>query len=126
MNIIYLSVIPFLIKHITSVMLVTNYMNYLFYYYIFYLSKTNFLQNYGLLIVFGLALNILSFYIFVKYKAKKTYQTLKETTENMNFGSFIHDPTKYDINKSDSLSSTNVEMNLQISNNPLDNLTETK
>ena len=126
LNIIYLSVIPFLIKHITSVMLVTNYINYLFYYYIFYLSKRNFLGNYGLLIIFGLIMNLLSFYIFVKYKAKKSYQNMKETIEKMNYGGLLHDPSKYDINRTDSDSSTNVEMNLQISNSPLDNLTELK
>ena len=120
-NGIYLSVIPFLIKHITSVILVINYINYLFYYYIFYLSKQNFLQNYGLLLVFGLLLNLLSFYIFVKYKAKKSYQNLKETVDKTNIGTLLHDPSKYDINKIDSSNSTNVEMNLQISNNPFDN-----
>jgi hypothetical protein len=126
LNIIYLSVIPFLIKHITSVMLVTNYINYLFYYYIFYLSKRNFLQNYGLLIIFGLIMNLFSFYIFVKYKAKKSYQNMKETIEKLNYGGLLHDPGKYDINRTDSNNSTNVEMNLQISNNPLDNLNDLK
>ena len=123
-NAIYLSVIPFLIKHITSVILVINYINYLFYYYIFYLSKENFLQNYGLLIIFGLLLNILSFYIFVKYKVKKSYQNMKETMEKMNVGSLLYDPNKYDINKADTSNSTNVEMNLQISNSPLDDFSK--
>ena len=123
-NTIYLSVIPFLIKHITSVILVINYINYLFYYYIFYLSKENFLQNYGLLIIFGLLLNILSFYIFVKYKVKKSYQNMKETMEKMNVGSLLYDPNKYDINKADTSNSTNVEMNLQISNSPLDDFSK--
>ena len=121
-NIIYLSIIPFLIKHITSVMLTTNYINYLFYYYIFYLSKKQFLNNYGLLIVFGPITNLLSFYIFVKYKIKKTYEDLKETIEKTNIGSLLNHPNKYDINKSDNNGSTHVEMNLQISNNPLDNM----
>jgi len=123
-NSIYLSVIPFLIKHITSVILVINYINYLFYYYIFYLSKENFLQNYGLLIIFGLLLNILCFYIFVKYKVKKSYQNMKETMEKMNVGSLLYDPNKYDINKADTSNSTNVEMNLQISNSPLDDFSK--
>ena len=126
LNIIYLSVIPFLIKHITSVMLVTNYINYLFYFYIFHLSKYNFLHNYGLLIVFGLILNLLSFYIFVKYKAKKSYQNMKETIKNINIGGLLHDHSKYDINSSYSSGSTNVEMNLQMSNNPLESITELK
>ena len=125
-NIIYLSVIPFLIKHITSVMLVTNFINYLFYFYIFYLSKNNFLQNYGLLIIFGPILNLLSFYIFVKYKAKKSYENMKENIEKMNMGSLLHDPSKYDINSSDNKQTTHVEMNLQMSNQPLDNLSELK
>ena len=123
-NTIYLSVIPFLIKHITSVILVINYINYLFYYYIFYLSKENFLQNYGLLLIFGLLFNILSFYIFVKYKVKKSYQNMKETMEKMNVGSLLYDPNKYDINKADTSNSTNVEMNLQISNSPLDDFSK--
>ena len=124
MNIVYLSVIPFLIKHITSVMLVTNYINYLFYYYIIYLSKKNFVKNFGLLIVFGLILNLLSFYIFLKYKAKKSYQNMKEIIEKTNFGGLLHDPSKYDINNPDSNISTNVEMNMQISNDPLENISE--
>ena len=121
-NIIYLSVIPFLIKHITSVMLTINYINYLFYYYIFYLSKKQFLQNYGLLIVFGPITNLLSFYIFVKYKIKKTFEDMKETIEKTNIGSLLNHPSKYDINKSDNNAFTHVEMNLQMSNNPLDNM----
>ena len=123
-NSIYLSVIPFLIKHITSVILMINYINYLFYYYFFYLNKKNFIQNYGLLIVFGLVLNLLSFYIFVKFKAKKSYQNMKETVEKTSIGSLLHDPNKYDINRADSKSSTHVEMNLQMSNNPFDDLSE--
>ena len=125
LNIIYLSVIPFLIKHITSIMLVINYINYLFYYYIIYLSKNDFMKNYGLLIVFGLIINLLSFYIFVKFKAKKSYESMKDI-EKMNVGGLLHDPGKYDINNPDSANSTNVEMNLQISNNPLDNMSELK
>ena len=125
LNIIYLSVIPFLIKHITSIMLVINYINYLFYYYIIYLSKNDFMKNYGLLIVFGLIINLLSFYIFVKFKAKKSYESMKDI-EKMNIGGLLHDPSKYDINNPDSANSTNVEMNLQISNNPLDNMSELK
>ena len=121
-NIIYLSVIPFLIKHITSVMLTNNYINYLFYYYLFYLSKKQFLQNYGLLIVFGPITNLLSFYIFVKYKIKKTYEDMKETIEKTNIGSLLNHTSKYDINKSDNNASTHVEMNIQMSNNPLDNM----
>ena len=124
MNIVYLSVIPFLIKHITSVMLVTNYINYLFYYYIIYLSKKNFVKNFGLLIIFGLILNLLSFYIFLKYKAKKSYQNMKEIIEKTSFGGLLHDPSKYDINNPDSNISTNVEMNMQISNDPLENISE--
>ena len=126
LDIIYLSVIPFLIKHITSVMLVINYINYLFYYYIFYLSKKNFLQKYGLLIVFGLIINLLSFYIFVKYKAKKSYQNMKETIENINIGGLLQEHSKYDINNPLSANATNVEMNLQISNNPLEDMSELK
>ena len=126
LNIIYLSVIPFLIKHITSAMLVTNYINYLFYFYIFHLSKNNFLHNYGLLIVFGLIFNLLSFYIFVKYKAKKSYQNMKETMNKINIGGLLHDPSKYDINSSYSNGSTNVEMNFQMSNNPLESMSELK
>ena len=126
LDIIYLSVIPFLIKHITSVMLVINYINYLFYYYIFYLSKKNFLQKYGLLIVFGLIINLLSFYIFVKYKAKKSYQNMKETLENINIGGLLQEHSKYDVNNPHSANSTNVEMNLQMSNNPLEDMSELK
>ena len=126
LDIIYLSVIPFLIKHITSVMLVINYINYLFYYYIFYLSKKNFLQKYGLLIVFGLIINLLSFYIFVKYKAKKSYQNMKETIENINIGGLLQEHSKYDVNNPLSANATNVEMNLQISNNPLEDMSELK
>ena len=124
LDIVYLSVIPFLIKHITSVMLVINYINYLFYYYIFYLNKKDFLQKYGLLIVFGLIVNLLSFYIFVKSKAKKSYQNMKETIEKINIGGLLNEHSKYDINNPDSANSTNVEMNLQISNNPLENMSE--
>ena len=123
-NGIYLSVIPFLIKHITSIILVINYINYLFYYYIIYLSKNNFLEKYGLLIVFGLIFNLLSFYIFVKYKAKKSYRNLKEEVERSSIGSLLNDPNKFDINRSDDTGSTNVEMNLKISNNPLNDTPE--
>lgn len=124
MNIVYLSIIPFLIKHITSVMLTTNYINYLFYYYIIYLSKKNFVKNLGLLIVFGLVLNLISFCVFLRYKAKKSYQNMKETIENTNFGGLLHDPSKYDINNPNSNNFTNVEMNMQISNDPLDSISE--
>ncbi len=119
-NSIYLSVIPFLIKHITSIILVINYINYLFYYYFFYLSKNNFIYNYGLLIIFGFILNIIAFYIFVKYKAKKSYQNMKETIEKMNIGNLLNDLNKYDINSVDNKATTNVEMILQTSNSPFD------
>ena len=123
-NSFYLSVIPFLIKHITSIILVINYINYLFYYYIIYLSKNNFLEKYGLLIIFGLILNLLSFYIFVKFKVKKSYHNLKEEMERTSIGSLLHNPSNYDINKAEDENSTHVEMNLQISNNPLNNSPE--
>ena len=119
-NSIYLSIIPFLIKHITSIILVINYINYLFYYYFFYLSKNNFIYNYGLLIIFGFILNIIAFYIFVKYKAKKSYQNMKEAIENMNIGNLLNDLNKYDINSADNKATTNVEMILQMSNSPFD------
>ncbi len=83
------------------------------------------MKNYGLLIVFGLIINLLSFYIFVKFKAKKSYESMKDI-EKMNIGGLLHDPSKYDINNPDSANSTNVEMNLQISNNPFDNMSELK
>jgi hypothetical protein len=121
-NSIYLSVIPFLIKHITSLFLVINYINYLFYYYFFYLSKNNFTYINGLLIISGFVLNIISFYIFVKYKAKKSYQNMKETIEKKNIGNLLHDPSKYDINSEDSKGTAHVEMNLQISNDPFDGI----
>ena len=123
-NSIYLSVIPFLIKHITSIILVTNYINYLFYYYIIYLSKNNFLEKYGLLLVFGLILNLLSFYIFVKYKVKKSYHNLKEEVERTSIGNLLHNPSDFDINRPESENTKHVEMNLQISNNPLNNSSE--
>ena len=123
-NSIYLSVIPFLIKHITSIILVTNYINYLFYYYIIYLSKNNFLEKYGLLLVFGLILNLLSFYIFVKYKVKKSYHNLKEEVERTNIGGLLHNPSIFDINRPENENTKHVEMNLQISNNPLNNSSE--
>ena len=118
-NGIYLSVIPFLIKHITSIILVINYINYLFYYYMIYLTKNNFIEKYGLLLIFGLIFNLLSFYIFVKFKIKKSYQNLKEEVERSSIGSLLYNSDKYDINKADNVGTTNVEMNLQISNNPL-------
>ena len=121
-NAIYLSVIPFLIKHITSIILVTNYINYLFYYYMIYLSKDNFIKKYGLLLVFGLALNLLSFYIFVKYRAKKSSNNLKEEIERASIGSLLNTSNNYDINRSDNVGTANVEMNLKISNNPLNNM----
>ena len=121
-NAIYLSVIPFLIKHITSIILVTNYINYLFYYYMIYLSKDNFIKKYGLLLVFGLALNLLSFYIFVKYRAKKSSNNLKEEIERASIGSLLNTSNNYDINRSDNVGTANVEMNLKISNNPLNNI----
>ena len=123
-NSIYLSVIPFLIKHITSIILVTNYINYLFYYYIIYLSKNNFLEKYGLLLVFGLILNLLSFYIFVKYKVKKSYHNLKEEVARTSIGSLLHNPNNFDINRPEKENTQHVEMNLQISNNPLSNSSE--
>ena len=125
-NAIYLSVIPFLIKHITSIILVTNYINYLFYYYMIYLNKNNFISKYGLLLIFGLILNLLSFYIFVKYRAKKSYNNLKEDINNSNVGGLLHSPNNYDINRSDNEGTTNVEMNLKISNNPLSNISESQ
>lgn len=121
-NSIYLSVIPFLIKHITSIILVTNYINYLFYYYMIYLSKDNFIKKYGLLLVFGLLLNLLSFYIFVKYRAKKSSNNLKEEIERASIGSLLNTSNNYDINRSDNVGTANVEMNLKISNNPLNNI----
>ena len=123
-NGIYLSVIPFLIKHITSIILVTNYINYLFYYYMIYLSKNNFIEKYGLLLILGLIFNLFSFYIFVKYKIKKSYQNLKEEVEKSSIGSLLYNSDKYDINKAETTGTTNVEMNLQISNNPLGNSVE--
>ena len=121
-NAIYLSVIPFLIKHITSIILVTNYINYLFYYYMIYLCKDNFIKKYGLLLVFGLLLNLLSFYIFVKYRAKKSSNNLKEEIERASIGSLLNTSNNYDINRSDNVGTANVEMNLKISNNPLNNI----
>ena len=121
-NAIYLSVIPFLIKHITSIILVTNYINYLFYYYMIYLSKDNFIKKYGLLLVFGLLLNLLSFYIFVKYRAKKSSNNLKEEIERASIGSLLNTSNNYDINRSDNVGTANVEMNLKISNNPLNTI----
>ena len=118
-NSIYLSVIPFLIKHITSIILVTNYINYLFYYYMIYLSKNNFLEKYGLLLIFGLILNLFTFYIFVKYKPKKSYINLKEEVERTDIGSLLNNSKNYDINRADDENTMHVEMNLQISNNPL-------
>lgn len=123
-NGIYLSVIPFLIKHITSIILVINYINYLFYYYVIYLGKTNFLEKQGLLLVFGLILNLSSFFIFVKYKIKKSYLNLKEEVEKANIGGLLRNSSNYDINRSESENSTQVEMNLQISNTPLGNRIE--
>ena len=123
-NGVYLSVIPFLIKHITSIILVINYINYLFYYYVIYLGKTNFLEKQGLLLVFGLILNLSSFYIFVKYKIKKSYLNLKEEVEKANIGGLLRNSSNYDINRSESENSTQVEMNLQISNTPLGNRIE--
>ena len=123
-NAIYLSVIPFLIKHITSIILVTNYINYLFYYYVIYLNKNNFINKHGLLLIFGLILNLLSFYIFVKYRAKKSYNNLKDEVDNSNIGGLLHTQNNYDINRSDNEGTTNVEMNLKISNNPLSNISE--
>ena len=120
-NSIYLSVIPFLIKHITSIILVTNYINYLFYYYMIYLSKNNFLEKYGLLLIFGLILNLFTFYIFVKYKPKKSYTNLKEEVERTDIGSLLNNSKNYDINRADDENTMHVEMNLQISNNPLSN-----
>ena len=120
-NSIYLSVIPFLIKHITSIILVTNYINYLFYYYMIYLSKNNFLEKYGLLLIFGLILNLFTFYIFVKYKPKKSYINLKEEVEKTDIGSLLNNSKNYDINRADDENTMHVEMNLQISNNPLSN-----
>ena len=120
-NSIYLSIIPFLIKHITSIILVTNYINYLFYYYIIYLNKNNFLEKYGLLLVFGLILNLFSYYIFVKYKAKKSYINLKEEVEKTDIGSLLNNSANYDINRAEDDNNIHVEMNLQISNNPLSN-----
>ena len=120
-NSIYLSIIPFLIKHITSIILVTNYINYLFYYYIIYLNKNNFLEKYGLLLVFGLILNLFSYYIFVKYKAKKSYINLKEEVEKTDIGSLLNNSANYDINRAEDDNNIHVEMNLQISNNPLNN-----
>lgn len=49
---------------------------------------------------------------------------MKETMEKMNVGSLLYDPNKYDINKADTSNSTNVEMNLQISNSPLDDFSK--
>ena len=123
-NGVYLSVIPFLIKHITSIILVINYINYLFYYYVIYLGKTNFLEKQGLLLVFGLILNLSSFFIFVKYKIKKSYLNLKEEVEKANIGGLLRNSSNYDINRSESENSTQVEMNLQISNTPLGNRIE--
>ena len=123
-NGVYLSVIPFLIKHITSIILVINYINYLFYYYVIYLCKTNFLEKQGLLLVFGLILNLSSFFIFVKYKIKKSYLNLKEEVEKANIGGLLRNSSNYDINRSESENSTQVEMNLQISNTPLGNRIE--
>ena len=120
-NSIYLSVIPFLIKHITSIILVTNYINYLFYYYMIYLSKNNFLEKYGLLLIFGLILNLFTVYIFVKYKPKKSYINLKEEVERTDIGSLLNNSKNYDINRADDENTMHVEMNLQISNNPLNN-----
>ena len=120
-NSIYLSIIPFLIKHITSIILVTNYINYLFYYYIIYLNKNNFLEKYGLLLVFGLILNLFAYYIFVKYKAKKSYINLKEEVEKTDIGSLLNNSANYDINRAEDDNNIHVEMNLQISNNPLNN-----
>ena len=120
-NSIYLSVIPFLIKHITSIILVTNYINYLFYYYMIYLNKNNFLEKYGLLLIFGLILNLFTFYIFVKYKPKKSYINLKEEVERTDIGSLLNNSKNYDINRADDENTMHVEMNLQISNNPLSN-----
>jgi hypothetical protein len=120
-NGIYLSIIPFLIKHITSIILVTNYINYLFYYYVIYLSKNNFLEKYGLLLVLGLIFNLLCFCIFVKYKVKKSYHNLKEEVERTSIGSLLNSQKNYDINRSDNTGSAHVEMNLQMTNNPLNN-----
>ena len=120
-NGIYLSIIPFLIKHITSIILVTNYINYLFYYYMIYLIKNNFLEKYGLLLAFGLIFNLLCFYIFVKYKVKKSYHNLKEEVERTSIGSLLNSQKNYDINRSDNTGSTHVEMNFQMTNNPLNN-----
>ena len=120
-NSIYLSVIPFLIKHITSIILVTNYINYLVYYYMIYLNKNNFLEKYGLLLIFGLILNLFTVYIFVKYKPKKSYINLKEEVERTDIGSLLNNSKNYDINRADDENTMHVEMNLQISNNPLSN-----
>ena len=125
-NGIYLSIIPFLIKHITSIILVTNYINYLFYYYMIYLSKKNFLEKNGLFLVFGLLLNLISFYIFVKFKVKKSYVNLKEEVDRTSIGSLLHNPSNYDINRAENTNSTHVEMNLQISNTPLQNTFDDK
>ena len=51
---------------------------------------------------------------------------MKETIENINIGGLLQEHSKYDINNPLSANSTNVEMNLQISNNPLEDISELK
>ena len=85
------------------------------------MNKNNFLEKYGLLLVFGLILNLFSYYIFVKYKAKKSYFNLKEEVEKTDIGSLLNNSANYDINRAEDDNNIHVEMNLQISNNPLNN-----
>ena len=85
------------------------------------MNKNNFLEKYGLLLVFGLILNLFSYYIFVKYKAKKSYINLKEEVEKTDIGSLLNNSANYDINRAEDDNNIHVEMNLQISNNPLNN-----
>ena len=124
MNGVYVSVIPFLIKQITSIMVGLNLMNYLFYYYLFYLDKKLFMEKKTLYLIAGVFLILVSFYVFMKFKINKDYTDIKDKINEIGAEGLVYSSSKYDINKSDSVGNTNVEMNLQMSNSPLENLSE--
>ena len=121
MNGVYVSVIPFLIKQITSIMVGLNLMNYLFYYYLFYLDKKLFMEKKTLYLIAGVFLILVSFYVFMKFKINKDYTDIKDKINEIGAEGLVYSSSKYDINKSDSVGNTNVEMNLQMSNSPLEN-----
>ena len=96
-------------------------MNYLFYYYLFYLDKKLFMEKKTLYLIAGVFLILVSFYVFMKFKINKDYTDIKDKINEIGAEGLVYSSSKYDINKSDSVGNTNVEMNLQMSNSPLEN-----